>query len=258
MNNNKILFGYKQFLLVFLGPIVLFVIWQIFCWLNILNPALLPTPFNALKMCFIFLTSSSIYPDIFASLFRMLAGYFLAAILGVLIGICIGIIKSFYHALSGIVDFFRSIPVTTLYPIFVLFFGIGSMSKIAMVFWASFFVITLNSAYGTIQALKTRSQMARLYGATKYQIFRWITFFDALPQTMIGLRVALSYALIVEILCEMFMGSEYGIGQRVTDSYTRYSINELFALIIIAGSLGYLLNKIFVFIENKVIPWVAK
>ena len=189
---------------------------------------------------------------------RMMAGYSLAVVLGVIVGLIIGLIKPLYESCEGIIDFFRSIPVTTLYPVFVLIFGINHSSKIAMVFWSAFFVIILNTAYGVIQSNKVRRKMAKLYGASKFQIFKWITFFDALPQTLIGMRTAISFALIVEILCEMFMGSQFGIGQRITESFTTYAIPELYALILLAGSLGFCFNRIFVYFEKKLVPWVGK
>jgi NitT/TauT family transport system permease protein len=158
---------------------------------------------------------------------------------------------------SFVLDFFRSTPVTTLYPVFVLIFGIKHLSKVAMVAWGCFFVIALNAAYGAMQAGTIRSQMARLYGASSFQIFRWITLFGALPQIIIGLRVALSYALIIEVLCEMFMGSQYGLGQRVTEAYTTYAIERLYAIILLVGTIGYALNRLFVFFEKRLASWVT-
>ncbi|MDR3261414.1 MAG: ABC transporter permease subunit [Tannerella sp.] len=129
------------------------------------------------------------------------------------------------------------------------------LPPIATLHWGLFI---LNTAYGVIQSNKIRREVVKLYGASKFQIFKWITFYDALPQTLIGLRVAISFALIVEVLCEMFMGSEHGIGQRVTEAWTTYKISELYALILLAGTLGFFFNRIFVYFENKLVPWVGK
>jgi len=72
------------------------------------------------------------------------------------------------------------------------------------------------------------------------------------------MRIAISFALIVEILCEMFMGSQFGIGQRITESFTTYAIPELYALILLAGILGFFFNRIFVYFEKKLVPWIGK
>src|SRR5207237_1613716 len=122
--------------------------------------------------------------------------------LGVPLGVLIGYFTRVYETFEVPLDFFRSLPVTTLYPLFVLFFGIGQSSKIAMVVAACIFVITLNTAYGVMQRKAVRSQVAILFGASRWQLLSEIVFWEALPQTIIGLRIALSYALIVEIVWE--------------------------------------------------------
>lgn len=241
-----------------LGFAIFLFIWFLLKLIGIIDPSLLPGPFDTFSTFFRLLFSGNVLMDILATCSRMLTGLTFAMFAGVVIGLIIGAYRRFYLIFEGIIDFFRSIPVTTLYPVFVLFFGIGHLSKIAMVFWSSFFIITLNTAYGIFHSGKQRVQMAKLYGASNWQIFKWIYFFNALPQTLIGIRIALSYSLIVEILCEMFMGSKYGLGQRIIDAFTTYAMTELFALIIIAGIIGFGFNKIFLILEKNVTPWLAK
>lgn len=247
----------RKIFVVVSAPIIVLIIWELLHQAHVFDPSLMPGPRDVLKTFFKIIFTGNILLDIVHTLIKMFIGYFLAAFFGVLCGLLIALVKPIFESMEGIIDFFRSIPVTTLYPLFVLFFGIGHLSKIGMVFWASFFVIALNSAYGVIQSQKTRRQMAFLFGANRFQVFRWVTFFNALPQTLIGLRVALSYSLIVEILCEMFMGSKYGLGQRVTEAYTTYAIQELYAIILLTGIFGYTFNRIFVKIENRLVPWVV-
>jgi NitT/TauT family transport system permease protein len=175
-----------------------------------------------------------------------------------ILGLLLGATQLGYDLSSGMLDFCRSIPVTAMYPVFVLLFGIGHISKAAMVCAACLWVVTLNTAYGAIQANPTRRKMAALCGATPSQVFRLIVFYEALPQTLIGLRVALSYALIVEILAEMFMGSETGLGQRIVEAYTTYSMPQLWALIAVTGGVGLLLNRAFIWCERQLAPWVGR
>jgi NitT/TauT family transport system permease protein len=258
MNKKNKRFSYKKILLPFSGFLLFVIIWQLFCLFKFVEPSLLPSPISTFSAFIKLFITGEIFPDIRDTVIRMFIGFGIAGIIGILLGMVIGLFQPVYEAFAGIIDFFRSVPVTTLYPVFVLIFGIDHLSKIGMVIWASFFVVTLNSAYGVIQSSKVRAKIARLYGANSIQIFRWITFYDALPQILIGLRVALSFSLIVEILCEMFMGSKYGLGQRITEAFTTYKIEELFALIILSGSIGYLMNSLFVYFEKKVVPWVGK
>lgn len=246
---------HSRFLLGLCTPLLLFSMWQVAYSLKLVSPTLLPSIWKVFRALLDLVLSGSIFPDFGMTVLRMGAGLGLAAVIGVSLGLAMGTFRPVYYATVPAVDFFRSVPVTTLYPIFVLGLGVSHASKIGMVFTASVFVIALNSAYGVLQSNKVRAQMAQLYGASAFQVFRWVVFFDALPQTMIGLRIALSYSLIVEILCEMFMGSQLGLGQRVIEAFTTYAIDQLFALVLFTGAFGFLLNRLFVFVEGKVVPW---
>lgn len=240
---------------VLLVPLVLIMIWQIVHTSGIASPSLLPSPWTTFKACGMLFYSGEILRDIEMTALRTGCGYGLAVIVGISLGLLIGTYKPLYDTAILSIDFVRSVPVTILFPVFVLVLGISHASKIGMVFTGCVFIIALNTAYGVMQSNKTRKQMAVLYGASKWQIFLWILFFDSLPQTMVGLRVTLSLSLVIEILCEMFMGSQHGLGQRVTEAYTTYLIAEMYGLILIVGVFGFGLNRVFVLIEKKVVPW---
>jgi NitT/TauT family transport system permease protein len=245
----------RKIFLPLLGFFCIIVVWWIFFASQEHNTYLIPSPVSTGKTFLSLFTNAAILRDVGETLYRMIAGYLLAGVAGIVCGLLLGSFRVLEEMFESVIDFFRSIPVTALYPVFVLGFGIGSGSKIAMIFWASFFIICINTAYGVLQTNPIRRKMAELYGANWLEVFTSITFYDSLPQTMVGMRVALSYSLIVSVLTEMFMGSQYGIGQRITEAYNLYQIDSMFALILISGILGYVLNTIFVRIEKKVVGW---
>lgn len=236
------------------GSVIIFIWWYAF---QNQEPGtyLIPSPLTTVEKLVSLFSTGVIFIDIYETLYRMLTGYFLAGAIGVGCGLLLGSFPFARKMFDGTIDFFRSIPVTALYPVFVLVFGIGGGSKIAMIFWASFFIICINTTYGVMQTNPIRRKMAQLYGANWFQVFSKVTFYDSLPNAMVGLRVAISYALIVSILTEMFMGSEYGIGSKISEAYNLYQIDAMFALILITGMLGYLVNIIFVGIEKKLVGW---
>ncbi len=238
-----------------LGMLVLLGLWQAATMIGVVNVALLPSPYTTATRLWILFASGSIWPDIRSTLSLVAIGYTAAAIIGTVLGVGMGGFAPLHKAMITVVDFFRSIPVTMLYPVFVFALGVGFASKVGMIFTASVWVIALHSSYGVLQANRVRAQMATLYGATPRQVFFLIRLFDALPQTMIGLRIAISYAAIVALLCEMFMGAKHGIGQRLTEAYTMYAMPEMYALIVIAGTIGYLLNRAFVLVERRLVHW---
>lgn len=244
-----------RFLRGLVCPLALVLVWDLAHRFGLADPSMLPSPYTTFVEIVTLIGSGSILPDLGMTVLRMAVALAMATVVGVALGLVVGAVKSLYDIALPLMDFVRSTPVTILYPVIVLLLGVSHASKIAMVFLGCVFVIALNTAYGVMQASQTRMQMARVYEASRWQMFRWVLFYDSLPQTMIGLRVSLSYALIIEILCEMFMGSQYGLGQRVTEAFTTYAIAEMYALVLIVGALGFLMNRGFVAFERKIVPW---
>ena len=236
-------------------PAIIVTAWCLADIMGFANPVLLPSIQDTMVMGVELLMSTDFWIDVSSTLARMFAGYLMAAFIGILLGALMGSFTTVYEITLPVVDFFRSTPVTILYPLFVLLLGVGSPSKIAMIFTACVFVIALNTAYGVLGASKLRAMSARLYGASPLQIIFYVTIWDALPQIMVGLRISISFALIVSILVEMFMGSNTGIGQRVIEAFTAYRIPEMYMLIIYVGLLGYLINRMFAFYERKLVGW---
>jgi len=191
-------------------------------------------------------------------LYRMVLGFGLGAAIGIPIGLLMGRSDKVYRSLEFLVDFFRSIPVTALFPLFLVIFGIGDLAKCSIVAWSTGLIILVNTVYGVKSAKKTRIMVAQTMGASNLETFTKVIFFEGVPHIVAGLRTSLSMALIVVIVTEMFMGTESGIGRRIFDASVTYRTPEMYSAIICAGLLGFLLNKIFVFAETKLIHWRGK
>lgn len=232
---------------------VLAAIWQAAFWVSGGKVILLPSVADIGSSAMSLGHTSRIFADIAFTLRQTLIGLSLAVVGGVSLGLAIGSWRPLFAALAPVIDFGRSIPITTLYPVFVLGLGVGAASKVGMVAVASAWIIALNAAYGAQLASPTRLETARLYGASALQVFWLIRVPSAVVQTMIGLRVALSYAFVVEILAEMFMGSDLGLGQRVTEAYTTYRIADLYAVVLVSGAIGLVLNRLFLTLERKLV-----
>lgn len=245
----------KRILFPLLGATTLVIVWALASWAKVVNPILLPGPSVVFFEAYELLASGDLTPDLRFTLVQVLAAFGLAALGGTTLGLAMGSFRPVYQATMPLLDFFRSVPVTSLYPVFVLTLGIGALSKLAMALVAAVWVVALNTAYGVQHCSPVRTQMATLYGASRSQIFILVRLFETLPQTAVGLRVALSYVLVVEILAEMFMGSTLGLGQRLTDAYTKYRIAELYAVILIIGLVGFSANRLFQSAEQRIIHW---
>ena len=243
---------------ILIGPVVLIMIW-LGLWLSeLVSPLFVPSPLLVLKSLMTLLISGQIFPDLFATLSRMITGYLLAAILGIPLGVVIGYSKRLYRSTEVVVDFFRSIPATAMFPLFLLFFGVGDTAKVLIVAFSCALIILVNTTYGVKNSNPTRIMVAKTVGANKAQILYKVILPDASPHIFSGLRISLSMALILVIVTEMFIGTTLGLGKRIYDAQLTYRIPEMYSSIILVGTLGYLSNKIFMIFENLTVHWSGK
>jgi ABC-type nitrate/sulfonate/bicarbonate transport system permease component len=238
-----------------LAPGIFIMIWFFLTENQIVDKLFIPCPTTVFKTAKDLLMDSQFWINMGNTLWRMMAGFFLAAIAAIPIGITLGSMNHLYAYSEFLLDFTRSIPATALYPLFLLSLGIGDKSKIAIVVFACFFVILINSIYGVWNAPKTRVVMAQTFRASRLQIFSKIILLDALPEIFAGLRNALSIALIMTVVAEMFIGTNSGLGFLIMNAKMAYNTAAMYAVIIILGALGYISSRLLLGIEKKIIHW---
>lgn len=243
---------------VFIGPLVIIAFWSLFTYSNAIDAIFLPPPGNVIQRLYQLLLSKEILPDLQWTVIRWISGLSLGIIIGIPIGIIMGYYKKVYESLEVVVDFFRSIPIMTLFPIFMILLGIGNKSKIGLAAWSAIIYVLINTIYGVRHVKEARLMMARSLRATPIQIFGKIVFPDALPEIFVGIRMSISMSLVIVVASEMIMGTNVGLGKRIFDAGLVYRVSEMYAVILIAGFLGYISNKLFVLLENRVIHWTTK
>lgn len=249
---------WRRRLLPLIGPLLLFLLWQTAVSAKWLNPVLLPSPGETLGYLFHALADGSMNQDIGDTLYRTLMAFIVAAVLGVPLGVMLGSSERLYRSVEFLVDFFRSTPSSALIPLFMLIFGITDTNKIAIAAFAAVLVILFNSAYGVMNAKKTRIMAAQVMGVSRWHVFKDIMLMESLPQTFVGLRTGVSMALVIVIVAEMFIGSETGLGHRIIDAQQLFNIKDMYASILITGAFGYLLNLGFLLIEKRCVHWSGK
>jgi NitT/TauT family transport system permease protein len=247
-----------SFLIANVGTLIVIGAWWVVAFLELVNPVLLPTPIETFSTLFISLLSGDLIKDLWLTLYRSLYAFIIAVVVGVPVGILLGSNKKIYRSFEFLIDFFRSTPATAMFPLFLVVFGIGEFSKIAVAAFAGALVIFFNVAYGVMNTKKTRVMAAKAMGISSWRIFVDVTFLETLPQTFIGLRTSISLTLVVIIVAEMFIGSTHGMGQRIIDSQQVFDMPQMYASIIATGIMGYALNQIFLIAEDKFVHWKGK
>lgn len=241
-----------------IGPLALFVIWDLVVRLQLVSPVLLPTPSATIVALVKGLAGGPLLWDFLSSLNRTLQAFVIAGVIGVPLGVLLGSNEKAYRSVEFLVDFFRSTPSSALIPLFLMIFGVTDMNKIAIAAFAAVLVILFNSAYGVINARKQRVMAARVMGASRWQIFKDVLIWESLQPTFVGLRSGVSMALVIVIVAEMFIGSDSGLGNRIINAQQVLNVREMYAAILAAGALGYVLNIIFLVLEKRVVHWSGR
>jgi ABC-type nitrate/sulfonate/bicarbonate transport system permease component len=248
----------RKVLELLLGPLILLAIWWIAEAAHLVNTNLLPGPLPTLHDIWKNLVTGSLAFDFWRTLTRITYAFVAAALIGIPIGIVLGAKESVYRSVEFNIDFFRSTPATAMFPLFMLLFGLGEFTKIALAAFAAFLVIVFNTAYGVMNARQTRILAARSMGASNLRIFKDVIFFETLPQTFVGLRTAVSLALVVIVVAEMFIGASDGLGHRIIDAQISYQLTDMYGSILVAGGMGYGLNLLFLIVEKLLIHWSGR
>jgi NitT/TauT family transport system permease protein len=245
-------------LLPFIGPLVLFIVWDIAVRFGFIKAILLPSPSATLVALVTGFAGGTLLLDFGVTFLRTLQAFTVAAVVGVPLGVLLGSNEKAYRSVEFLIDFFRSTPSSALIPLFLLIFGVSDINKVAIAAFGAFLIVIFNSAYGVINARKQRVMAARVMGASRWQIFKDVLIWESLQPTFVGLRSAVSMALVIVIVAEMFIGSESGLGHRIIDAQQVLNVKSMYAAILSAGALGYALNILFLMAERRIVHWSGR
>jgi NitT/TauT family transport system permease protein len=181
-------------------------------------------------------------------------GYLTAAILGIVLGLLIGWYKRLRYALDPFITFLYATPRIVLLPLFIIWFGIGVESKIAVVFLGAIFAILINTAAGVRNLDANLIKVARSFGASDLQLFRTIALPGSVPFILTGLRLGIGHALTGVIVGEL-VAAQFGVGQMMAVAGATFQSAKVFAgLFIIAGT-GMLMTFTLQKLEQRFEAW---
>lgn len=228
-------------------------VWEAVAASGLVSPLILPSPLDTARA--LGGNAHVILQDLAATLARLALGFVAGAVLGILVGTMFGMNDRMRGFSELVIDFFRSLPVITLFPLAMILFGLGNPSKIALTMWTVFLLTVVNTIYGIRQVPKTRIMAARTLRAKGWPLVWKVYIPSAVPTIIAGLRLAISLGLVVVLVTEMFTGTIHGLGKRIYDAGLVYEVPVMYAAITVAGLLGFALNKAVVFVERRIAHW---
>jgi NitT/TauT family transport system permease protein len=191
------------------------------------------------------------------TLLRTIAGFALAVVLGGLLGVAIGSSRLVYRGLYPVLIGFNSVPKVAVVPVFVIWFGIGSVPAILTSFLVSFFPIAVNVATGLATVEPELLDVLRALGARKRQILMKIGLPRSMPYFFASLKVAITLAFVGTIITETVAGSS-GIGYLMMAATANFDTPLVFAGLFVIAILGIVMYAIFAAAEHRMTFWAKR
>lgn len=240
------------------GMALIIALWAFAHATKAVDPVLLPSPGEALQAFWKGLSGGTLWGDFEKTIVRTLVSFVIALAVAVPLGVVLGANEKIYEGIEFAIDFFRSTPASAMFPLFLVLFGVGEKTKIAVAAFGAALAILFNVAYGVMSARKQRQLAARVMGAPRWRVLTDVTLLESMPQVFVGMRSGVSIALVIVIVAEMFIGSENGLGHRIIDAQQVFNVKDMYTSILITGALGYVLNLMFLLVEKRIVHWSGK
>jgi NitT/TauT family transport system permease protein len=234
--------------------VALLVAWEAAARSGLWSPLLFPSLASIAWELGRLLASGDFLLEAWVTLERALGGFALAAGVGVLLGTLMGRSPFVAGLLDPLFSGTYAVPKLALFPIFVFVFGIGSLSKVALVFLECLYPIVIMSYHGARGVNRTLLWSAHNMGASRAAVLRRVVIPAAAPFVFAGFRVAAPVAMIVVVITEMVSSAD-GLGYRVIYSLSSLKTDRMLAVVVVIAALGHALDRAVVLLRDRLIYW---
>jgi len=246
---------WRQITFNFLGVLAFTAMWELLPRsIPGLNLLLFPPPSGIVDALLELAQSGELLDDAVASILRALTGFALGAVSGIAMGLITARVVTIRFLTDPILHGLRSIPTIAVVPLAIVWFGIGEISKVALIVWGAFFPIWINSYLGARDANPILIHSAQSLGAGRLKVLLWVILPAASPFIIAGLRQALSIAFIVMVAAEL-VGAATGLGQLIATAQLTFRIDHMFVGLLALGVVGFAFDRLFILIVKRLFPW---
>jgi taurine transport system permease protein len=201
--------------------------------------------------------SRSLWAHAGLSLERVFGGFVTGAAVGTLLGLAMGYNRRVEAVFSPFIEFLRPLPQLSYLVLLIVWFGIGELPQILLLFLTALPVSAVAAMDGVKGTSVQRLQVARTLGASEWQIFRHVVLPSALPEIFTGARLAIGVVYATLIAAEIIAGST-GLGWMILDAGRFLRSDYVFVGIILIGFMGLALDRVLLATERRVVHWAGK
>lgn len=229
-------------------------LWYAIAASGVINPGLVPTPLQVGARFWDLLVHGGLAFDVLISAERVTLGVALGIVCAVPVGFAVGWYRHIRSFVDPLINFFRALPPIALIPLVIVYFGIGELAKVVILFYASFFagVIVMYEGVGQISPIYVR--VARTLGATDGEIFRKVIVPLTVPHLLTALRVALGVAWATLVAAEL-IAARRGLGAVIENASSFFQLDTIYVGIICIGFVALAMDLVLRTVARRLVSW---
>jgi NitT/TauT family transport system permease protein len=237
--------------------VAIIALWQLAIVAFDIRAVILPSPLAVWNSLIVGLNPASpqaFYPHIGITLWEILAGFGLGALIGLVLALLLSQLRMLERVVKPLIVAFQSMPKIAIAPMFIIWFGFGAASKIALVALVVFFPILVAGLTGFRSVDQERLEVMRSLGSSKWQTFTKLVLPGSLPFVFAGLEISLVHAMTATIVAEFLAGAQ-GLGVLVVQMGQVLNTAGVFAVMVVLGLLGWGLVQILALVRKRLLFW---
>jgi len=246
--------GSSDTLLIFLLPAAILVVWQLITGLKLIPSYQLPSPLDVVGTLFQFLLDGSLLSNLSVTTGRVFFGILAGTTAALLLGSAVGVYRKAEKTFDPVIQALKSIPGLAWVPLFILWMGIGELSKVTLIATGVFFPVYLNIVSGILNVDRKLIEVGKIYQFSRMKMVKKIIFPATLPFFFTGLRSGVGIGWMFVVASEL-MGASQGLGYLLVIGQNSSSPNIIIASIVMFALMGKLSDMLIKAIEKRALKW---
>jgi sulfonate transport system permease protein len=249
--NRSLIYWRAASFLVAAGFVAL---WQVVANLRLVSPVFLPGPDRAWGSLMRGFTSGDLWGKLVGTLEHMAYGWLFASIAGIALGAMIGSSRTMRSYVAPSLEFLRPLPVSAIIPVAIAMLGLTQVMALFVIAFGAVWPMLLATIHGFAAVEPRLYEVARSLHMSRLAVIFKIALPSASPDILSGMRLSLTVALILSVVCEILAGLD-GLGHWILLSARSFRSADLFAGVILLGAIGYLTALAMSIVEKRLLKW---
>ena len=255
MKKLKNIAANKKYFFPLLSAVLFFCIWEGLVKITGIEPWILPAPSSIFQS--LYLQRAILWIHTVTTLWEASLGFLIAIVFSFLLAFLMDSVTWIKQLLYPLLIISQTIPIITIAPLLVIWFGYDLLPKIFVVILVCFFPITISLLQGLDSADPETISLFKIMGANRYQIFRLVKLPGSLPNIISGLKISATYSIMGAVIGE-WLGAKAGLGEYMRRSMRSFSVAQTFAAILVITLLSFIFLAIIEVFAYYKMPWNRK